>query len=110
MAYAFDTLGDSKRPRDAGIPANEAETHAEAAREFIMAELVTRSDLEVARRVLDTSIASVQQRLENRMDSLELRLGNRMDSIELRLMVKLGGMIAGVMALSVAILAAIIKL
>ena len=99
MAYAFDTLGYAKRPRDAGIPANEAETHAEAAREFIMAELVTRSDLEVARRVLDTSIASVQQRLENRMDSLELRL-----------MVRLGGMMAGMMAISVGILAAIIKL
>ena len=106
MAYAFDTLGYAKRLRDAGIPANEAETHAEAAREFIMAELVTRSDLEVVRRELDTSIASLRNHVDTSIASLQQRLESRMDSLELRLMVKLGGM----MALSVAILAAVIKL
>jgi hypothetical protein len=45
MAYAFDTLGYAKRLRDAGLPANEAEVHAEAARDFIMAELMTKQDL-----------------------------------------------------------------
>jgi hypothetical protein len=45
MAYAFDTLGYAKRLRDAGISMPEAEAHAEAAREFIMVELVTKSDL-----------------------------------------------------------------
>ncbi len=41
MAYA-------KRLRDAGIPTAQAEAHAEAAREFIMAELVTKADLTLA--------------------------------------------------------------
>ncbi|MCP1556812.1 UNVERIFIED_ORG: uncharacterized protein with von Willebrand factor type A (vWA) domain [Methylobacterium sp. SuP10 SLI 274] len=48
MAYAFDTLGYSKALRTAGIPVEQAEAHAEAAREFIMHELVTKEDLRTA--------------------------------------------------------------
>ena len=51
MAYAFDTLGYAKRLRDAGIGQEQAEAHAEAAREFVMGELVTKADLQAA---LDT--------------------------------------------------------
>ena len=46
MVYAMDTLGYAKRLRDAGIPLQQAEAHAEAARDFVMAELVTKSDLQ----------------------------------------------------------------
>jgi hypothetical protein len=45
VAFAFDTLGYSKRLRDAGVTTDHAEAHAEAARDFIMTELVTKSDL-----------------------------------------------------------------
>ncbi|MBX9934185.1 MAG: hypothetical protein K2Y56_22135 [Methylobacterium sp.] len=45
MAYAFDTLGYSKALREAGIPTDHAEAHAEAAREFIMVDLATKEDL-----------------------------------------------------------------
>lgn len=48
MATAFDTLGYSQRLRAAGIPAKQAEAHAEAARDFVMAELVTKTDLQAA--------------------------------------------------------------
>lgn len=48
MAFAFDTLGYSKSLRQAGITQAHAEAHAEAARDFIMTELVTRKDLEDA--------------------------------------------------------------
>lgn len=48
MAYAFDTLGYSKALREAGIPTDHAEAHAQAAREFIMADLVTKEDLRLA--------------------------------------------------------------
>ena len=48
MAYAFDTLGYAKRLRDSGISIEHAEAHAEAAREFMMAELVTKTDLTMA--------------------------------------------------------------
>lgn len=36
MASAFDTLGYAKKLRDRGVPQDQAEAHAEAAREFIM--------------------------------------------------------------------------
>ena len=48
MAYAFDTLGYAKRLREAGVSTEQAEAHAEAAREFIMLELVTKTDLSLA--------------------------------------------------------------
>jgi hypothetical protein len=48
VACAFDTLGYAKRLRDGGVPNPQAEAHAEAAREFIMSELVTKQDLQTA--------------------------------------------------------------
>jgi hypothetical protein len=41
-------LGYVKHLRDYGVPGDQAEAHAEAARDFIMAELVTKLDLEAA--------------------------------------------------------------
>jgi len=48
MAIAYDTLGYTKRLEDAGIPRAQAEAHANAAKDFIMAELVTKTDLQAA--------------------------------------------------------------
>ena len=48
MVFALDTLGYAKHLRDHGVPGEQAEAHAEAARDFIMAELVTKLDLEAA--------------------------------------------------------------
>jgi DNA-binding transcriptional MerR regulator len=68
MVYAFDTLGYAKRLRDAGVTLSEAEAHAEAARDFVMAELVTRTDLDTStnalRRDLEASIAALRSDLE----------------------------------------------
>lgn len=48
MALTFDTLGYAKRLREGGVGAQDAEIHSEAARDFIMIELVTKSDLQAA--------------------------------------------------------------
>ncbi|KPF97672.1 hypothetical protein IP86_12820 [Rhodopseudomonas sp. AAP120] len=83
MAFAFDTLGYAKRLRSAGIPNEQAEAHAEAARKFIMAELVTKTDLNAA-----------------------------METQTLRLTVRLGGIVAagfGVLAAAVGIAAALLR-
>jgi hypothetical protein len=48
MVFALDTLGYAKHLRDHGVPSAQAEAHAEAARDFIMGELVTKLDLEAA--------------------------------------------------------------
>jgi hypothetical protein len=63
VVWAFDTLGYAKRLREAGVPNLQAEGHAEAAREFIMTELVTKQDL-----------LATEQKLQAAMDTLALRL------------------------------------
>ncbi|WP_022721182.1 hypothetical protein [Rhodopseudomonas sp. B29] len=83
MAFAFDTLGYAKRLRSVGVPNEQAEAHAEAAREFIMAELVTKTDMNAA-----------------------------METLTLRLTVRLGGIVAagfGVLAAAVGIAAALLR-
>ena len=90
MAFAMDTLSYAKRLREAGIPPEQAEAHAEAAREYIMSELATRSDLEVLRRELD---ATLRQEVGN--------LRRDMETISLRLTIRLGAMLAvGIAALA----------
>ncbi|MES2166606.1 MAG: hypothetical protein V4458_06175 [Pseudomonadota bacterium] len=73
MAFAFDTLGYSKHLQGAGVAANVADAHAEAARDFVMTELVTKTDLNSA------------------LDALTSRLTIRLGSL----------MVAGVAALAV---------
>jgi hypothetical protein len=102
MAFAFDTLGFAKHLRDAGVPQDQAEAHAEAARQFIMAELATRYDLDVLRRELESRIDVLRRELESRIDVLRREL----DTLSLRLTVRMGVMLAA----GVAALAAIIKL
>jgi hypothetical protein len=88
VAYAFDTLGYAKRLRDAGISQGQAEAHAEAAREFVMGELVTRADLQATKADLQAA----------------------MDTLSLRLTLRLGVMLATGLATSIGLIAAIIKL
>jgi hypothetical protein len=89
VAWAFDTLGYAKRLRDAGVPNPQAEAHAEATREFIMTELVTKQDLLAVRQDLQAT----KQELQATIDTLALRLT-----------VRLGGiMVAGVGALALLI-------
>jgi hypothetical protein len=127
MAFAFDTLAYAKRLRDAGIPPQEAEAHAEAAREFIMAELVTKPDLvgvreEVAttKRELREEVATTKRDLREEaaamkqdllasdaMTRRELELA--MDALSLRLTVRLGIMLAAGLSLMTAILGALIR-
>lgn len=95
MVFAFDSLSFAKHRRDHGVPQEQAEAHAEAARQFIMAELVTRHDL-------DTAIAAVRHDLE----VLRREFESKMDTLSLHLTARLGALIA----VGVAVLAVIIKL
>ena len=120
MTYAFDTLGYAKRLREAGVSSEQAEAHAEAAREFVMGELVTRFDLDRAQRETDGSITLVRKdialsesRTESAIGSLGQELRGRrrdfdhaLERLTLQMTVRLGGMIA----IAVAILANIMKL
>jgi len=95
MAYTFDSLGYAKRLRDGGVPQDQAEAHAEAARDFIMAELATRADLLAVR----TDLLATKQELQTSIKTLE-------ETLTLRLTVRLGAMIV----VGIGALAAILKL
>lgn len=102
MVSVFDTLGYAKRLRDGGVPPDHAEAHAEAARDFIMIELVTKGDLDGR---VDSAVALINGRFEQVNARFEL-LESRIDKLGLQLTVRLGAMIAA----GVALLAAIQKL
>lgn len=80
----FDTLGYFEKLKAAGFTEEQAKAQANALREVIEERLVTKGDL-------------VQ---------MELRLTSEMQKLELRMTLKLGAM----MAASVAIVAAFVKL
>ena len=75
MTYAFDTLGYAKHLRDNGVAQQQAEAHAEAARQFIMAELVTKSDLLALTAHFDEKLAHFDTKLDNLSLRLTVRLG-----------------------------------
>jgi|ERR1043166_2839203 hypothetical protein len=106
MAYTFDSLGYAKRLRDGGVPQDQAEAHAEAARDFIMAELVTKTDLRTellgVKQELQTEIRTSIADLRNNIAALDARI----DTQTLRLTVRLGAMLA----VAIAALATIMKL
>lgn len=80
MAIVFDSLGYSRKLREAGLEPNIAEAAADAAREYIMMELVSKTDLQLA-----------------------------LDNLALRLTVRTGIMLAAGLSLAIAILGALIK-
>ena len=100
MAFAFDTLGYAQRLRSAGIPQDQAEAHAEAAREFIMAELVTKTDLAATRSQLEQTMGHLEQTIATTRTQLEQGIAMQ----TLQLTVRMGVLIAAGIALLGAIL------
>jgi hypothetical protein len=113
MAYTFDSLGYAKKLRDRGVPNDQAEAHAEAARDFIMPEIATRADV----LAIKSDLLATEQRLrtefragitelqtELRTSIAELRTSN--DTLALRLTVRLGAVIV----VGFGVLATILKL
>jgi hypothetical protein len=124
MAYTFDSLGYAKRLRDGGVPRDQAEAQAEAARDFIMAELVTKSDLLAVRAdvaAISTDLLATEHRLQtelhntkqalqaelhNNVETLKTSIETLKETLSLRLTVRLGTMIV----VGIGALAALLKL
>src|SRR5262249_31626106 len=127
MAYIFDSLGYAKRLRDGGVPRDQAEVHAEAAGDFIMVELATKSDLlpiKADLQVVKAELVAMKQELQAELRSSVTELGGRItelqaelrtniaelrtttETLSLRLTVRLGAM----MVVLIGALAAILKL
>jgi len=60
MALVFDSLGYSRKLREAGLNTQIAEAAADAARDYIMLDLVTKSEL---REALDTQTLRLTVRM-----------------------------------------------
>jgi hypothetical protein len=76
--------------------------HAEAARQFIMAELVTKPDLQA----VAADLQAVAARFDAKLDNLSVHFDTKLDNLSLRLTVRLGVMLAA----GVAALSALVKL
>ena len=101
MVDTFDSLGYAKKLRDRGVPNDQAEAHAEAARDFIMPELATKADV----LAIKTDLLATEQRLQTefrtRINALEAKFDTRIDTQTLRLTVRLGAMlVVGIGALA----------
>jgi hypothetical protein len=106
VALAFDTLGYAKRLRDGGVSPDQAEAHAEAARDFIMIELATKTDLLAVQADLKAAIAQLETKLEAKIAHLDLKFDTKIDNLSLRLTVRLGVMLAA----GIAVLGALLRL
>ncbi|MGH7045797.1 MAG: hypothetical protein ACREE2_05325 [Stellaceae bacterium] len=78
MAFAFDSLSFAKELQAADIPRTRPRPMPRRRGEFIMVELVTRHDLDTARRELQSAIDTTRRELEASIDNLGLRLTIRM--------------------------------
>jgi cell division septum initiation protein DivIVA len=79
MSMAFDTLKFAHRLEQVGVSREQAEAHAELARDMIIADLATKSDVALAVKDLNASMSLLEQRI----------------------VIKLGAMIAGAVAVVV---------
>ena len=89
MAYTFDSLGYAKRLRDRGVPNDQAEAHAEAARDFIMPEIATRADV----LAIKADLQATEQRLRTEFRTGMTALETKLDTQTLRLTVRFGAML-----------------
>jgi hypothetical protein len=102
MTMAFDSLKFTHRLEQAGVSREQAEAHAELARDMIIADLATKPDIATLR----TDIAALRTDLQIDMKSLRTELQAEMKLVEQRIIIRIGTMIVA----AVGILAAIQKL
>ena len=100
----FDTLSFSKRLQAAGVPAVQAEAHAQAQAEFIadnlLSQTATRKDIR------DMATKEDVQSVREGVKHLETRLRMEMQLLGKTLTVRLGGIVV----LGVGVLAALVQL
>ena len=78
---AFDTLTYAKKLQEAGVPPQQAETHAWALKETVEDTLATKQDL----RELNTRIDGRFKEVDNRFTELETRIDGRFNELETRM-------------------------
>lgn len=109
MAMTFDSLRYAQRLQQVGVSREQAEAHAELARDMLVSTLATRSDVAAVQadvttlgRELRTDISTLGRELRTEMAALRRELEVKMEVVEQRMTVKLGAMIAAAIGLIVA--------
>ena len=70
MTTAFDTLCYSQRLQQVGISREQAEAHAELARDMVIADLVMKGDLAHLRSELQAELKLLEQRIVSKLDAM----------------------------------------
>lgn len=96
---SFNTHAFVKRLELSGMSTEQAEALADALGDIVFETSATKTDLR-----------ELELRLANDLKDLELRLSGDLKDLELRLMSRLGAVVAGSTALTIAILGALITL
>ncbi len=78
---AFDTLTYAKKLQEAGVPPQQAETHAWALKETVEDTLATKQDLQLVRQ----DVRNLETRMNGRFNELEARTDARFNELETRI-------------------------
>lgn len=120
MAIAFDTLGYSARLRKDGFTQEQADALSFAARDYIMPELVTKSDLQAATSVLQGDMQAFRSELRGDMQTLKSTLQGdiqalrgevraAIDTSALKTIIITGGMITAAVGIMLAAIPIMLK-
>ena len=100
MTARFDSLGYVRRLEEVGVERRVAEAQAEVVRDYILAEVATKDDIERLRaevaadhRRLEERLDGLEQRMDGKLDGLEQRIDGKLEGLEQRMTIKLGGML-----------------
>jgi hypothetical protein len=84
MPIKFDTLEYARRLAEAGIPADQADAHAQALSEALATASVTPAELVLVRSELLARMDTLKSEVYARIDLLKVEIDARLDRIEER--------------------------
>ena len=111
MTARFDSSGYVRRLEEVGVERRVAEAQAEVVRDYILAEVATKDDIERLRmevmtdhrrleerldgleQRMDSKFDGLEQRVDGRLEGLEQRMDGKLEGLEQRMTIKLGGML-----------------
>ena len=79
---AFDTLTYAKKLQEAGVPPQQAETHAWALQETVEDTLATKQDLRELNTHIDARFNELEARTDGRFNELETRMDGRFKEVD----------------------------
>lgn len=85
MPIKFDTLEYARRLAEAGIPADQADAHAQALSDALAAASVTPAELVLVRSELLARMDTLKTEVYARMDRLKVEIDARFERVEARL-------------------------